>query len=96
MPNDTSVLFAYYVCDAIASGGPLSEVEARACQAAYRAVKVAHLSTGERRMLALGPASREKALEIGRRRFETWTERNPEKVAAFRAAAALGRPVAAE
>ena len=96
MPTDTSVLFAYYVCDAISQGGPLSAVEARACQAAYRAVKVAHLSRDERELLRRGPKARARALELGQRRFAAWAARNPDRVAAFRAAAAIGRGLAAE
>ena len=96
MPTDTSVLFAYYVCDAIAQDGPMSEVEAQACQAAYRAVKVAHLTKGERALLGRGRAAREKVLDLGQRRFAAWAARNPEQVAAFRVAASRGRVTAAE
>ena len=88
MQSVESVLFAYYVCDAIARQRPLSRAEARACSAAYEAVKVVHLTRDERRMLSGGPSRRAHALDMGERRFTDWVRRNPARVAALRAAAA--------
>jgi hypothetical protein len=90
MQSIGGILYAYFVCDAISRRRPMSPAEARAARASWDAVRAAHLVEEERAELRAGDERRERALDVGARRYAAWAADNPEKVEALRRMAEPG------